>query len=157
MDEKFKIFLEQLKSGRTERIDIACDSAFLGVKEEDLHFEGPVQVTGEAYLADDELILHFDARAKAIIPCSICNEPVEVEAGVNGFYHAEPVAEIKTGSFNYQEILREAILLEVPQFVECEGSCPQRKQVDKYLKKPKTHDDQGYQPFADINLDQFKP
>lgn len=157
MDEKFKIYLEQLKSGGTEKIDITCSSDFLGVNEENLYFEDPVQVTGEIYLADEELILHLDAFAKAIIPCSICNEPVKVELEVIGFYHAEPVAEIKRGSFNFQEVLREAILLEVPQFAECKGNCPQRKQVDKYLKKPKAPNDQGYQPFADINLDQFKP
>lgn len=157
MDERFKIFLEQLKSGDTEKIDITCSSDFLAVNEDDLRFEGPVHVTGDVYLADEELILHLDVSAKAIIPCSICNEPVKVEVEVIGFYHAEPIAELKTGSFNFQEVLREAILLEVPQFAECGGNCPQRKQVDKYLKQPKAQDGQGYQPFADINLDEFKP
>lgn len=157
MDERFKIFLEQLKSGDVEKIGFTCDSAFLDVKEENLHFDGPVEITGEAYLADEELILHLGGSVKAVIPCSICNEPVETEVKVAGFYHAEPIAENKTGFFNFQEIFREMILLEVPQFVECGGKCPQRKQIDKFLKKAKPSEGEGYQPFADINLDQFKP
>ncbi len=157
MDERFKIFLEQLKSGGTERIDIACSPDFLGVNEENLHYEGSVRVKGEVYLADEELILHFDASAQAIIPCSICNEPVEVKTEVLNYYHAESTAEIKTGFFNFQALLREAILLEAPQFAECEGGCPQRRQLDKFLKKPKASGGDGYQPFADVNLDQFKP
>lgn len=157
MSEKFKIFLEQLKSGETEKVDIACSSDFLDVNEENLHFEDLVNVTGEIYLADEELILHLNISAKAVIPCVICNEPVKVEIEIVGFYHVEPIAEIRTGSFSFQDVLREAVLLEVPQFAECGGNCPQRKQVDKFLKKPQAPNDQGYQPFADINLDQFKP
>ena len=157
MSERFKIFLEQLKSGETEKVDITHSSDFLGINEENLHFEGPVHVTGEIYLADEELILHLNIFAKAVIPCLICNEPVKVEIEQLGFYHAEPITEIRTGAFSFQEVLREAILLEVPSFAECGGNCPQRKQVDKYLKKPQAPNDQGYQPFADINLDQFKP
>lgn len=158
MDEKFEIFLEQLRGGGSEKIDVTCASDFLDVNEDDLRFEPPVKVTGEAYMADEELILHLDAVAHAVKPCSICNEPVKVSVEVRNFYHAQPLAEIKGGCFNYQEILREAILLEVPSFAECQqGNCPQRQQIAKYLKQPKPSEGEGYQPFADINFDQFKP
>lgn len=156
MDERFKIFLEQLKGGATEKLEITCSPDFLEVKEPDLHFNDPVTVQGTAYLADEELILHIDCFVSAMIPCSICNAPVRVEMSIVNYYHVEPIAEVKLGYFNFKEVLREMILLEIPRFAECEGGCPQRKQLDKYLKKSKISDDQGYQPFADINLDQFK-
>lgn len=158
MDERFKIFIEQLKGGGSEKINLSCDSDFLELHEEELHFKAPVTATGEAYLADSELILHFNAKAHALIPCSICNAPVDVEVEVNNFYHAEPLLGIKGGSFDYREILREAILLELPLFAECkQGNCPQRLQLAKYLKPSKPSNEEGYRPFADINFDQFKP
>ena len=55
--------------------------------------------------------------------------------------------------------LREAVLLETPTFAECEGDCPRRKEIAKYLKKPEKtgpdgKDDEGYHPFADIKWDE---
>lgn len=157
MDERFKIFVEQLIGGAREEINISCDASFLDVNEESLHFESPVTVQGEAYVADKDLILHFDATANALIPCSICNEDTPVEVKVINFYHAEPLEDIRNGFFNFQEILRETILTETPQFAECEQNCPKRKEIAKYMKTPKPNEGEGYQPFADINLDQFKP
>lgn len=158
MDEYFKIFFEQLRDGNTEKIDITCDPAFLEVKDEALSFKQPVKIQGEAYLADDTLILHLNISTSAAIPCSICNAPVESPIELKGFYHTEPIEEIKHGYFNFQEVVREAILLEVPPFAECHaGNCPDRKGISKYLKKPINAKNEGHQPFADINLDQFKP
>jgi uncharacterized metal-binding protein YceD (DUF177 family) len=158
MDEIFKIFTEQLKDGDIKKIDISCASEFLDVTEEALRFKDPIQVNGEVYLADDAVVLHFDAATIAIIPCSICNAPVKTEIKVNNFYHMIPLEEIKNGYFNFQDILREAILLEVPAFAECNnGQCQHRKEIAKYLKSPNRPESDGHQPFADINLDQFKP
>lgn len=158
MDETFKIFIEQLKSGGIEKIEITCAPDFLGVAEDALRFKHPIQVNGETYLADETVVLHFNTTTVAMISCSICNAPVETSIEVANFYHMLPLEEIKNGCFNFQEVLREALLLEVPLFAECSnGHCPQRKEIAKYLKSPTRKDSDGHQPFADINLDQFKP
>lgn len=157
MDERFKIFFEHLRDGGTETIDITCDPAFMEVAEEALFFTKPVKIKGEAYLTDETLILHLNIATSASIMCSICNAPVEVELELTNFYHTEQVEEIKNGCFNYRDAVREAILLEVPPFAEChEGNCPDRKGLSKFLKKPTSTKNDGHQPFADINLDQFK-
>ncbi|MBA3237084.1 MAG: hypothetical protein H0T62_01885 [Parachlamydiaceae bacterium] len=158
MDETFKIYFEQLKGGKIEKIDATFTPEFLSVEEESLHFKDPVQLKGEAYLADDALILHLDAETVAVIPCSICNEPVKVPVEIHSFYHAEDIEGLKNGYFNFKEILREALLLEVPAFAECsKGNCPKRKEIVKFLKNPTSTEENGNRPFADINLDQFKP
>jgi uncharacterized metal-binding protein YceD (DUF177 family) len=157
MDERFKIFFEHLRDGGTDKIDITCDPDFLEVSDEALFFTQPVKIKGEAYLTDDTLILHLNIATSASISCSICNAPVTVPLELTNFYHTEQIEELKSGCFNFQQAVREAILLEVPAFAEChEGNCPDRKGIAKFLKKPTSAKNDGHQPFADINLDQFK-
>lgn len=162
MNDRFKIYVEQLRDGHIEKISEKFSPDFLDVHEQDLKFVDPVLVDGEAYLAEDMLILHVDIKTTGLIPCSICNEPVKVEIAIDGSYHATPLDEIKGGVFNFQEIIREVILLETPILAECnKGKCPQRTLVQKYLKgentsKTKDGEEDGYQPFADLDLDRMK-
>lgn len=157
MDDSFKIYVEQLKDGHTETIDEKFGSEFLDIKEEQLSFQDPVHVTGEAYLAEDSFILQLNVETIASIRCSICNEPVKVPIEIKNLYHVEPLSEIKTAIFNFKDVLRENILLETPRFAECmQGNCPQREQIKKYLKKPDAEDDaedEKYHPFADFKWD----
>lgn len=146
----FRIYIDRLRDGDTEEFDQKVPPDFLDVCEEDLHFDDPVSFRGEAYFADGDLILHFFIATTATLPCSICNEPVKVPIEEFEFYHAEPVSEIKTGIFNFKELLREAVILEVPGFIECNnGNCPNRQNVSKYLKE-EGGGDQVYHPFADL-------
>jgi len=150
-DERFNIFVEPLRLGKTIALDETFPPDFLEISERDLSFNKQVNINGEVYFAGEELILHLNLQAHCIIPCSICNEPVSVTIEVKEFYYAEPLKDIPSGIFNYKEVVREAILLETPAFVECRGHCPKRKQIEKYLK---THQgleqEEGYKPFADL-------
>lgn len=156
MEYRTKIYVEQLREGHIEEISESFAPEFLDVSEDDLDFSDPIEISGEAYVADDMLVLHLNATTYATIPCRICNDPVKVEVAVNGFYHAEPLAEIKTGVFDFHEVMRETILLEVPSLVEChQGKCPQRLTMQKFFKKESEgegHVEDGYQPFADLDL-----
>lgn len=160
MDDVFKIYVEQLRDGHIEKIDEKLGAGFLDVQEKELSFEDPVLVKGEAYLAEENLILNLNAITQAIIPCAICNAPVKVEIEVKHLYHLEPLAEIKGSIFNFKELLREEILLALPGFTECEGRCPRRKEIAKYLaeseKEKASEEDEGYQPFADFDWDKTK-
>lgn len=155
MDEDdFKIYVEQLRDGHERIINQSFSPNFLDVHETDLAFEKDVKVNGKAYLAEDELIINWDIDAEALIPCSICNQMVVVPLHLENFYHAEPLSDVKGGIFNFKGALREAILLEVPSFIECEGgSCPRRQEFSKYLKPTSEDrpDEEGYQPFADLD------
>jgi len=155
MDDPFKIYVDRLRDGQVEKIQEVFSSDFLDVHEKELAFDAKVIVNGEAYLAEDALVLHLDLDAQATMPCSICNESTSVPIEVKGFYHLVPLDEIKSGVYDMQEALREAILLETPQFAECHGgACPQRDVIGKYLRKEslqtKDVEDEGYRPFADL-------
>ncbi len=158
MEEEFKIYVDQLREGQEKAISESYDPQFLDLHESDLDFKKNIELKGVAYTAEDELILHWNIRAEALVACSICNEKVPVDIVIDNFYHSEPTGEIKGAVFNFKDLLRETILLEVPTFVECnEGQCPKRKEVDKYLKRSsdnKSIEDEGYQPFADL---EWKP
>lgn len=158
MEDAFKIYVEQLREGHLEKIEETFPPTFIEVNEEDLSFVDPVTVTGEAYLAENELVLHFDISTMATIPCLICSSPVKEPIEIEGFYHSIPLGEIKGAVYNFKELLRESILLETPARAECnKGKCPQRQTLKKYLKEesPKKADNDiqdGYKPFADLDL-----
>lgn len=158
MDDAFKIYVEQLRDGHSEKIQETFPPDFLEVNDQDLSFVDPVVIKGEAYLAENMLVLHLDIKTKGTLPCVICSAPVKVPVEIDGFYHAIPIEEIKGAVYNVKEILRETIILETPQRAEChQGKCPQRQTLKKYLKeenpKEKGQDNQeGYKPFADLDL-----
>jgi uncharacterized metal-binding protein YceD (DUF177 family) len=138
LDEEdcFKIYVEQLKGGNTTEIDEKLGSDFLEIKEKDLEFRSPVTVQGQAYVAGDELLFHLKLHTMAVMPCVICNVPVDVPITIDSFYEAIPLSDVPHGIFNMREMLREAILLETPSFAECHGGrCHQRAEEDHYFKK----------------------
>ncbi len=153
MDEQFKIYVDRLKNGKVEDLNRLFSPAFLEIDESELTFPEDVAVSGEAYLADNELILHFSISTKACIPCSICNCEVLVPINIDQAYHAEPIENTKSGIFNMKDLMREMILLETPRFIECSGGkCPEREKVVKYLKSDEKEEDDSYQPFKDLDL-----
>lgn len=155
MNEAFKIYVDQLRDGHSEKIFEKLPPDFLDVKEEDLSFIDPVDVKGEAYLAENDLVLHLDIHTMATIPCAICNAEVKVPINLNNFYHTLPSADIKSRVYNFQEMLRENILLMTPLFAECHnGQCPERKELKKFFRDnenpDKNSEDEGYHPFAHL-------
>jgi uncharacterized metal-binding protein YceD (DUF177 family) len=149
-DDSFKIYVDRLRDGQQATISEQLSPKFLDVSEEELTFKEPVSIEGEAYIAGDSLIIHLAISTNCTLPCSICNKPVEVPISIEEFYHAEPMEDIKSGIFNFCDILREAIIIEVPPFTECnDGNCPSRKELKKYLKQEQSADE-GYHPFADL-------
>lgn len=158
MEDEFKIYVEQLRTGQIETIDEKFTPDFLEVHEKDLDYKEPVIVKGKAYLADSELVINLDISTKATVPCTICTEPVKVDVNIRQFYHAVPLSEIKSGIYNFKEILREAVILDTPEFAECGGKCPRRKEVKKYLKRENPQDktgseNDGYHPFSNLKWD----
>lgn len=153
MDVDFKIFIDQLRNGQTKILEGTFSPEFLQVDEKELKFEKPVIVKGETYLAEDHLVLHLEAETEAFLPCSICNQWVPVEIKLRNVYLTVPKQDIRGAVFDFRELLREEILLEVPPFVECQGACPQRKVLQKYLKQNAADEDEKeghHRPFANL-------
>lgn len=153
---ELKIFIDRLKDGHIEKfkLEVPCD--FLGIQEDDLSFIAPVTLKGESYLASDHLILKLHIETKISMPCSVCNEPTELPIVIADFTHAEPLENIRSSVFDYTEALREDILLQVPQFTECNrGNCPQRDSIKGFLKAEKAAEAKKspgpmHFPFSDL-------
>jgi len=151
MTEDFKIYIDRLKGGQVHLIEKKFDPSFLEVNEKELQFEQPITVSGEAYLTDDHLVIHLSALTMAKMPCSMCNQMIPTPLIVDNLYHAEPLVDIPNAIYDFQVMLREALLLELPQRVECNsGNCPSRTIIKPYLRSEKRSD--THFPFADIDL-----
>lgn len=149
--DAFKVYIDRLHNGKTQRVEALFPPEFLDVNEESLRFEKPVMVHGEAYIAEEDLVLHFKVEAEVLMPCSICNEMTPVVLSLPSFYEAVPLADVKGAIYDFRDCLREEVLLQIPHTVECqEGTCPARHEVSQYLKAEKAEENDGYQPFADL-------
>lgn len=149
----FKIYVDQLKRGHVEKIEENFAPDFLDVQEKDLTFHEPVEVKGEAYVTEGNLILHLYLKATVELPCLVCNTVVKVPIQLDNFYQAIPLNEIKGAVFSMADLIREAILIEVPTFAECDkGKCKNRKEIEKYLHKPSPsgQDQTRYRPFEGL-------
>lgn len=154
MDEAFKIYLAPLRGGGTEKLDCAFAPDFLEVDDPALKFTKEVLLHGEAYITDEQLVIHFGFSACAVIPCSICNTPVEVPVHAEGLYHVLPMANIRAPYYDMHDLLRESVLLETPAFAECSGgTCPERESLKDYLKTAsdeEAEEEEGYHPFSEL-------
>lgn len=154
MTDAFKIYVDQLRDGHTELLDEEFSPELMEVEEDELRYLKPIKVSGETYLAEHELVLHLNIETEATIPCAICNEPASVKILLEGVYHAVPYEEIKSGIYVFKDLIRESLLLETPRFAECEGRCPRRKEVEKFLKEEASNDrqppEEGQKPFANL-------
>jgi len=155
MTTPFKVFFDKLRGKEPESIDLTVSSEFLDVKEEELSFMDPVKVKGEAYITDGHLVLHLKISATSLIPCLVCNETVKTPIHIDNFYLAEPLDEMKGAFFTYEGKLRDAILLQVPFFAECNnGHCPERERLSQFFKKNSKDDsakNSDYHPFSNLD------
>ena len=134
MKNIFTIYINRLSNGSEAKVCGKYPSDFLDINEAYLQFDPFIHFDAKAYIASDNLILQFNAKAIALIPCSICNEITNVEIIVKNFYHTEYLQNINNGIFDFGENLIEAILLEIPQFAECnKGNCLEKNHIDKYI------------------------
>lgn len=148
MKHPLKIYIDRLTGERTEQIEDTLSPAFIDVKEKDLQFPSSVVIQGKAYLAQEHLVIRLKISTKVEIPCAICNESVKQSIDVKSFYHTEELENIRGHVYDYTDPLREAILLEIPSYVECLKNCPQRIELKNYLQKEAAHEQF---PFSDLS------
>jgi uncharacterized metal-binding protein YceD (DUF177 family) len=153
MSAPFKILVDRLKNEKEQKVCEEVTSSFLGIDEPGLRYEGSLQVQGMAAMHYQEIILNLEMNALAILPCSICNKDVEkkVRAEQVVAFHTD---EIKQGTLDYSEVIRDMILLETPKFAECNDNCSKRKEIESYLADPKKKSKQT--PFKHLKMDQLE-
>jgi uncharacterized metal-binding protein YceD (DUF177 family) len=146
MQNPLKIYVDRLTRERTEKIEEFLTPEIMDVNENDLKFQSSIKLKGRAYIAEDHLVIQLEVETDALIPCAICNNGVKKKIIVKGFYHTEDLEKIQGHVYDYTDPLREAVLLEIPSYVECLENCPKRTDLKNYLQKG---NDQF--PFADLN------
>ncbi len=152
MSDSLNILIDRLKGGHSQKIEEGLDPAILGPEEPELRFKGKVNVKGEAYLTDAHLIIHLKADTQIAMPCAVCNQMIDFEIKVDNFYHTEPIEEIPSAVFNYGEALREALLIELPRTVECNGGkCPERALIEPFMRSEARTEKTTHFPFADMD------
>ncbi len=158
MSSSFHIYIDRLREGKTEKIEDDLDPSFLDINEPELKFQEKVKTKGEAYLADDHFVLRLKAETTALMPCIICNNMTPVILNVENFYFSISLNELLSPIFDFSDPLREAILLELPQYTECEhGKCPERENMKVYLNKKPPSDDTAstHYPFSALEKEKF--
>lgn len=149
MNDIFKIYIDRLKTKEAEEFDIKVDPSFLKANESELTFNKLVEVKGKTYLAQNDLVIDLNAKAYYNMPCSICNELAENFLEIEHFIKVVELSSIKDAVFDFSSILRDEILLQLPQFIECNfGNCSKRNEIKQYFKK----DNEKHFPFQDIEL-----
>lgn len=152
MNSSFQIWIDRLKSGQNQLINESFAPDFLDVREEELQLNSPVIVTGVAYLTESELILRLNASTKVMMPCAICNRMIELDLSIKDCYHAQPIEKINSGIYDYRDLLRESLLIELPQYVECnQGKCPDRKIIAPYMREKQKEEPNTHFPFSTLD------
>ncbi|MGR3912258.1 MAG: hypothetical protein QRY71_02970 [Candidatus Rhabdochlamydia sp.] len=149
MTENLKIFTDRLKEGEEELIKLTLPGAFLGIEEEDLLTLNPIVIQGKAYCVDPILMISLQVSTQVSIPCSICNQLTPVNLDHSDISFSIPLEDISSTIFDYSEMLREELVMMIPQFVECSsGNCPHRAVLNQYVKKDLPPPDNF--PFAEL-------
>ena len=149
-NEQLKIFTEQLKDGRKEKIDLILAADFLDLTEKEIQTPSSITVKGEAYCLDDLLMISLEVETSIEMPCSICNSATQVPLQNKNILLSIPLSELPSAIYDYTDLLREEIIILIPQFVECkDGSCPERKELQPYLKTDNKVAPHNF-PFADL-------
>ena len=152
MSNPFQIWIDRLKNGQKQLIKESITPGFLDINEEELVFDCPVKVNGQAYLTESELILQLSASTIAKMPCAICNQMMEFHLSITNFYHAEPISDIPSGIYSFEEPLREALLIELPKYVECSnGKCPGRDKLTPFLRSETKKQENTHFPFSNLD------
>ncbi len=149
MKDIFQIYIDRLKE--SELIIDANAQLDFKIDEKELKMNSKVQISGNAYISENFLVVSLFAKTQYQKPCIICNEFATLDLVVEDFFLTVPLSEIKDKVYNFSEELRISLLLKIPHFIECnEGSCLQRKNLEKYLKKSKENPN-DYFPFETLN------
>lgn len=155
MKEQVKIYVDRVRDGEVDEVSETVSPVFMDIQEQEMRFNDPVTLEGEAYVTDDWLIIRLTIKTKVTLVCSVCNEPFEFIIDIQDMVHDEPLENIRDSSFDLLPMVRESILLAVPFYPQCGLTvCKQRKNIEPYLKSSKPivekTEEHGHNPFQDL-------
>lgn len=151
MEHPFHIEISRLRLAGSLPFEAEVKSSFMDLQPADsLQYEGKVLVKGKIDYHPDTLHLHLTLKAKASLPCVICQNPVKVDVEVKDVHHIEMLDEVLGLELDFGDFVRDSILLETPHRAECLGKCPEREALSKHFAKEKSIQNH---PFEGLELD----
>jgi uncharacterized metal-binding protein YceD (DUF177 family) len=143
-------FYEQLKEGESSCFEHEIDSSFLDLEnDKELRPISSVFVKGKIWKMADWLFVEAYVKASFETTCSYCSDLFHLPIELQPWKHEVCIDDIKEAFLDLREPLREAILLEIPYFAQCDGTtCKNINEVKKYLMKGEK--EQFQQPFKDL-------
>lgn len=152
------IDLTSLRHEQEMPLSLVLDAAFLDLSEKDeAKASGPVSLEGICSLVDEYVVLQLSIKAQFLLPCAMCNEPFTYEVFIENLCHQEHVGDKRHPTWDFSEVIREAILLELPFFPQCGQAENQKKclrfdEVKKYLvsQKSDAQQDEVHTPFKEF-------
>lgn len=156
MKQSLKIYIERLRGGKNEELSEKLEPSFMDISEKEVLFKEPIEVTGEAYLAEDWLILHLSIKTSVELQCALCCDRFRYSIDLSEILHEESLEDIREASYDILPLIRETILLEIPFYPQCGGTkCNNRQELENFLKKETIASDEkkgtnGHKPFQDI-------
>ena len=136
MSNQFKIYIDRLRDGSSSEIAEVVDRDLMQTEEKELNFKDPIHITGQAYVANDFLIIDISIKTNAYLPCSICNKDAAFPVIVKWYKHTVEIKNIKSSIYDYSDLIRQTILLNIPTYIECNNkNCPERENITKYIIK----------------------
>jgi len=131
----FLLNIHTLSENHPIIINKSFDPSFIDLDEKEIKFEDPIEIKGKIYLASDDIIINVSSRTYVKLPCSICNEPIKYLLVNKNYMHNQPLKTLNDSIYDYTEIIRQAVILELPAKVECNNNCSERENIAPFLKK----------------------
>jgi len=149
MDPQLFIYLDRLIEGKEQSLDETLPSNVFFKNEKDLKFSSDMKICGKAYITTDHLLVDISAKIEADMPCIICQKDVPFQLEMEKQTLTIPLEEIKNKVYDYTSLIRESLLLQLPQTKECKGGCPDRSSIEPFLVKDDENIEKHF-PFAGL-------
>lgn len=149
MEDNLSIYIDRLNDGKTQVIEDKILKTDFFEDEKDLKFGPSIEIRGKAYLTNDHLVLDIGATTSVSMPCLVCNQLVPYALTMEKQKLTIPLEEIASKIFSFKDLLRENLLLQLPQTIECSNGCVERKNIEQYLTKEKQNSSTHF-PFSGL-------
>lgn len=134
MSDLLKIYIDRLRNGQTERFEGQAAPAILELEDPEVQALCPIDFSVKAYLSYNELIVDLMVKTYVTIPCALCNEKESICIEVRHHQEVIPISEIKGQIYDITQLLREAVILNLPSFIRCgKDHCKNLQTIEKYL------------------------
>ena len=139
--EELKLYIDRLRACEYKKFSFTSTPEIMECEDEvdsDVLFEKNIDITGEATLANDHLMININIYTTVKNYCKICNEQISHELSISEKHIPFSLKTMKSGVFHLKSYVQELIFLNIPKYSECKNLCPERSVIKKHLKDSKT-------------------